>query len=201
MNQHKECLAKLCRICGNLLQGRVSYLVKSHAIGIKNLFNTNVEEEYQHPEVFPPSFCHVCYCKIKNFEKGGKVDKSISNWVPHTLPCNTCNWKTLKVRKLGRPPKKKTAAGRPKNTTNMTISDIMQLSPSKKLPSEIDRCISHVVGIKMKQSELANNTIQLGTDGPQVIYFQILLITVTILKSLVHKRNPVNIAKILIFLF
>ena len=76
----------------------------------------------------------------------------------------------LQKSKGGRPIKQK-KGGRPKKSVEpkkMTLEDIMNLSPSKPVPRIIEQCVTHVVNIKMKQSILPNQTIQLPTKGPQV---------------------------------
>ena len=76
----------------------------------------------------------------------------------------------LRKSKGGRPIKQK-KGGRPKKSVEpkkMTLEDIMNLSPSKPVPRIIEQCFTHVVNIKIKQSMLPNQTIQLPTKGPQV---------------------------------
>lgn len=50
----------------------------------------------------------------------------------------------------------------------MTLSDILKLNPSKPVPTIIEKCMTYLVGIKIKQSTLPNQTIQFATKGPQV---------------------------------
>lgn len=50
----------------------------------------------------------------------------------------------------------------------MTPNDILKLSPSKPVPTIIEKCMTHLVGIKIKQSTLPNQTIQFAIKGPQV---------------------------------
>ena len=72
----------------------------------------------------------------------------------------------VKSKKEGRPKK-------PIEAKQMTPEEILKLSPSKPIPGIIEEFIAHVVNIKMKQSTLPNQTIQLPTKGPQVKYFSI----------------------------
>ena len=54
------------------------------------------------------------------------------------------------------------------HTKIITTGDILNMRPSKPVPIDVDECINHIVGIKMKQSLLPNHTIQLPTGSSRV---------------------------------
>ena len=74
-----------------------------------------------------------------------------STWVPHTE--NNCH---LCMRTKGE---------RPKSVLN--VEDIMSLDESKPIPLSIEKDVSHVILIKMKQSLLPNMSIKIDTGGSQ----------------------------------
>ena len=81
-------------------------------------------------------------------------------WLPHTE--NNCH---LCMRtKGGRPKKLKRKGGRPKSVLN--VEDTMSLDESKPI-APIEKAVSHVISIKMKQSLLSNKSIKIDTGGSQ----------------------------------
>ena len=59
----------------------------------------------------------------------------------------------------------------------MTLTEIMMnLGPSKPVYPELEKCVSVVLSIKMKQSILPNNTVQLPTKGPQIKFYKIIIL-------------------------
>ena len=85
-------------------------------------------------------------------------------------------------KKSGRPKKNKNRGGIPKQQVEespkiMTLTEIMMnLIPSKPVHPELEKCVSAVLRIKMKQSILPNNTVQLPTKGPQVKLYKIIIL-------------------------
>ena len=157
-------LSKLCRVCGNILTGRVIYHVKEHYLLLQNAFLENFEADKTN--IHPQNFCQSCFSTMKNCEdRGTKTTKKSVFWKE-----GIASSLALQKSKGGRPIKQK-KGGRPKKSVEpkkMTLEDIMNLSPSKPVPRIIEQCVTHVVNIKMKQSILPNQTIQLPTKGPQV---------------------------------
>ena len=78
--------------------------------------------------------------------------------------CGTCKLASANLRG-GRPKKGTSHAGRPK--TVKTFEDVMELDPSKPLPP-MNKAICHVISIKMKQSTLLTNSVQLSSGGPAI---------------------------------
>ena len=55
------------------------------------------------------------------------------------------------------------------NPTTLTATEIMNLSPSKPVPKFIEQCVSHVIGLKIKQTtSLPCGTVQIQTKGSTV---------------------------------
>ena len=175
MEEHLFYLQRLCRICGEILSGRVTYLVSDHLEELTELYKVHFAGDTSGKE--PSSFCNTCYSRVKNSSKfTPKV------WFPHEGPdCTTCCHYNMK-KKGGRPKKIKNRGGRPKQQVEvspktMTLTEIMMnLSPSKPVHPELEKCVSAVLSIKMKQSILPNNTVQLPTKGPQVKFYKIIII-------------------------
>ena len=59
-NTHNEALAKLCRVCGQLLSaaGRSTYCTKNNQSLLKSVFG--IESEHDDPQVHPQRYCHRC---------------------------------------------------------------------------------------------------------------------------------------------
>ena len=119
--------------------------------------------------VHPSKFCNVCYCGIGNFlTRGKKPSVDIYFWGPHVTDCfNLCYLQ--KKGAGGRPIKKKAPGGRRTETVEekMTVVDVMKLGACK--PDNVEKMISHVMGIKMQQSALPNKSVELKTRGPQPV--------------------------------
>ena len=79
--------------------------------------------------------------------------------------CGTCKLASANLRG-GRPKKGTSHAGRPK--TVKTFEDVMELDPSKPIPPSMNKAICHVISIKMKQSTLLTNSVQLSSGGPAI---------------------------------
>ena len=90
-------------------------------------------------------------------------------WNPHSNDCTTCELRAAKSK--GDRPKKKASGmggGRPRKmgTEKITTEDILKLDPGKPIPQSVEKALSHVLSLKMKQSELPNKSVQLATAGP-----------------------------------
>ena len=59
----------------------------------------------------------------------------------------------------------KRSAGRPKTT--LTVDDMMKLDSVKRIPPSVEKAIPHVINLKVKNSTLPNNSIQISSGGPQ----------------------------------
>lgn len=78
MAEHTD-LTKLCRICGNILNGRVSYLVKENLSGLQSAFQEDFEQDVN--KIHPPKFCNKCYCTMQNCNlRGTKTSKCPVKW-------------------------------------------------------------------------------------------------------------------------
>ena len=172
LSSHQSNLQRLCRVCGSILTGR-KHDVKEYLIRLAATFQIDFGSDSIF--IHPTHFCHQCYAAMPNSEKRGTPDiNTVRIWGPHEVECDTCTH--LKHKSQGGRPKKRKGrnGGRPpaatvdKPASQMTASDILSLSPSKPIPSIVDQCISHVMNIKIKQSDLPNHTVQLPTKGPQV---------------------------------
>jgi hypothetical protein len=117
-------------------------------------------------EIHPPNFCRKCYSAVSNLERRGNSNRrELFHWTPHhTETCLTCT-KTNKER-----PKTNKSGVKKTTQTKSFISeaDVANLSPSKPIPAKIAEFVSKVISIKIKQSTLPNNTVQLPTKGSQV---------------------------------
>ena len=155
---------RLCRVCGSMLSSSSRYEVCSFTSQLEQVFKVDFTGEG------PTSFCIKCYDSLSNYELRGSK--------PLTTPLN---WGEIKGEELlatkargGRPRKKKNL-GRKKLTANTSpeaLTDILKLSPSKPIPKIVEQCLSHVIHIKMLQSSMPNNSVQLATKGPQVIFLK-----------------------------
>ena len=170
---HENAMKKLCRICGCTLTGKLIYSVAESMVSLKNAFNVKFEEDT--PNIHPKMYCRNCSYSLSHFETRGSATKiNIVEWSKHSDgDCNTC--RRLEQQAKGGRPAKKSRHGRPKLVGNtqtdpnlIDSSEILKLTPSKTIPPEVEKMVSHVVKLKMMQSTLPNNTIQLPSGGPQV---------------------------------
>ena len=164
---HNKCLDKL-RFCARILTG-YAWEVKDHTENIFKALELNVKTDES--LVHPSKFCNLCYCGIGNFlTRGKKPSVDIYFWGPRVTDCLTCAIYKKKSTG-GRPIKKKAPGGRRTETVaeKMTVVDVMKLSACKPLPDNVEKMISHVMGIKMQQSALPNKSVELKTRGPQPV--------------------------------
>ena len=110
----------------------------------------------------------TCYALINNhLKRNDKTSIVPTKWSPHSFNCSTCS---LRIRKAkgGRPPKKvRTAGGRPKQMSIISVDDVLNLDSSKPLPDYAEKLFSNLMSIKLKQSNLPNNTVLVETSGSQ----------------------------------
>ena len=169
--KHNEILSKLCRVCGLKLKAQPKKVILCKTLFLE-VFNIDVSEE--DTKVFPSSICHNCEIKMGHKKNGGKSNLQVWKWVPHSnTSCKTCEHFS-KMQKGGRKSKKSSwRPGRPKANENFTLTDVMNLSPTKPLPEAVRKIVGHVVGIECRQS--ANSPIiSLPSNTPAtggVIYF------------------------------
>ena len=117
--------------------------------------------------VQPPNFCVKCYAIITSSAKrDGNTSIVPILWIPHSNDCTTCELRAAKS-KGGRPKKKARGmvGGRP-SKKEVTTEDILKLDPGKPIPQCVEKALSHVISIQMKQSKLPNKSVQLSTTGP-----------------------------------
>ena len=82
-------------------------------------------------------------------------------WESHNQICKSCE---LAVKKSGGRPKKKRSTGRPKIT--LTVDDMMKLDSVKQIPPSLEKASCHIINLKVNNSTLPNNSIQISTGGP-----------------------------------
>ena len=122
--------------------------------------------------VHPQKYCLKCYAIMNScISRNGKTSVAPILWIPHSINCTTCELRAVKS-KGGRPKKKVKGigGGRPRKGEEkkvITVDDILKFDPSKPVPSSVVKALSYVLTIKMKQSDLPNNTVKLATSGPQ----------------------------------
>ena len=68
MEQHKNNLTKLCRVCGRKTRG---YTYSKHSDKVKGLLMSvfNVEVDKEGVELYPENVCNCCYVKLTNYAK------------------------------------------------------------------------------------------------------------------------------------
>ena len=144
-----------------LLNG-YKYEVSKHLDVLQKIFVVDFTKDVA--DVHPPYICLKCYACIGHFTlKDVLPTKTVSTWYKHTRECSSCLLR-IKKSKGGRPAKRK-SPGRSKTT--FTIGDMMKLDPRKLIPPKIEEAVANVINMKMKNSSLPNNSIQLNTGGSQ----------------------------------
>lgn len=127
--------------CGNLLASGNGYTCKVSGVldKLKVMFN-KVDFSKDDENIHPPNICSRCHAAIGHFKQG-----SISTlttpivWNPHSPDCTVC----IKLKRGGRPKKVRKQTGRPKSAESITVKDLMNWDPSKRLTPEIltKRCL------------------------------------------------------------
>ena len=157
-DKHQESLQRLCRVCSNLIKNRIKKKNEHSSLFLTCFGIEEVEKE--DCNCFPKNFCHNCYLKMKGTEKGKSTSLQLSTWACHkNQACQTCNM--LDTAKKGGRKSKPWHPGRPKSAHNMTLSELMNLSPSKPIPKQVKEAVGHVVNIEAKRSTSKNRMITL----------------------------------------
>ena len=158
---HIHNLSNICRICSNsLLTGnKCTYLVKDFLEQLLITFLVDCSSDKK--EHHPANFCSRCHAAAWHKIKTGSATMLPHiTWSPHNE--NNCH---LCMKTKGGRPKKLKRKGRPKSVLN--VEDIMSLDESTLIPPSIEKAVSHVISIKMKQSLLPNKSIEIVTGGSQ----------------------------------
>ena len=96
---HKKNLAKLCRICCNMV-GKKKYEVKKYTDSIENHFyiNINIDDNALHPEYI----CQKCYLLMTSSMKWKTTIKltPFTEWDLYSTNCQICN--KVKLLQKGR---------------------------------------------------------------------------------------------------
>ena len=102
---------------------------------------------------------------MKHFTSRGSLSSITPfSWQPRDEQfCQACVIYSVKT-KAGQPIKRK-QNGRRKTITS--VQDVMSLDGKNLIPPHVEKMMSHLLAIKVKQSTLANNTIQVQSGGPQ----------------------------------
>ena len=131
---------------------------------LNKMYNINFKQDS--PEVHPSHLCLKCYAQIGNFNRAGCIPSTLPVlWESHNERC--CKSCELAAKRLqGGRKKKKRTAGRPKSSS-LTVDDMTKLYCTKPIPPSVEKAISHVISLKVKHSQLPNNSIQINTGGPQ----------------------------------
>ena len=112
MDEHRQNLGSLCRICTKKL-GRVSYSIQQKAALVEECFHISVSSD--NPDIHPGRFCNSCKLTMRRMTnahaKGAVYRTSLelhSTWEDHQEEgCSTCGM--VAGRKIGGRPKKKAA--------------------------------------------------------------------------------------------
>ena len=59
---HSTLIQKFCRVCGNIMKGRVTYIVEKYTETLKNTFMGTFDIENN--DIYPRSFCNTCYTTL-----------------------------------------------------------------------------------------------------------------------------------------
>ena len=75
VDQHAMNLSRLCQLCGDLLTGRVNYVVSDFISRLEAVFGTLFPKDAYHTTSPPPppkkkKFCNVCFSRMINAEWG-----------------------------------------------------------------------------------------------------------------------------------
>ena len=81
--------------------------------------------------------------------------------------CTVC----IKQNHGGRPPKVRKHSGRPKAAVSIAVEDLINWDPSKRVTPEIDKAVSKIFHVKMKQSGSKDNLVTVDSGGPQPLTY------------------------------
>ena len=157
--RHCENLTSLFRICGCMFTWYYYSIAKFNQV-LQNVFSVDFTADIE--GVQPPNFCVECNAIITNSAKRDGTPSIVPIlWILHSNDCTTCELRAAKS-KGGRSKKK----ARGMSAEKITTEDILKLDPEKPISQCVEKALSHVLSIKMKQSELPNKSVQLATVGP-----------------------------------
>ena len=149
---HQLELARHCRVCGKLVAKGGTYTHKCTNVGdtLERGLGVNVDNDI--PSIHPPSVCHTCYTKARQYCTSAEVQSSLSiqMWTPHSDDnCSVCDL-FARQQKGGRPKKERKNRGRPREQSQQQIRKFVlkeappswcdpeiQLTPSQFLPPSV----------------------------------------------------------------
>ena len=73
VDKHSLNLSRLCRLCGDLLTGRVNYEVSNFISRLEAIFSKPPFSKDAH-HTYPNKFCNVCFSRMINAERGVEVN-------------------------------------------------------------------------------------------------------------------------------
>ena len=129
MDDHSNCVMKLCRVCAEIIsKQRVTHDCKEKADILAKYMNIDVHSD--DPAIHPPRFCNKCYCTLKRVEQHGtKTALMAIHWTGHSAGnCETCG-RYSKGSKGGR--KRKAQKGG--NYSGVTNAQMIQVINSLSL--------------------------------------------------------------------
>ena len=157
MEQHKEYLNTLCRVCGRYFGSQrnrePAYQCLQYSSELLRVFEINIAEDLD--TVHPSNFCKPCrivvHTFMKAFNEGTVYKHSIvifNGWGPHLDDrCSTCEH--VKSLQLGGRPKRKAGPGRPSmKDVNTLISHLECIAPyplvpyTSTMPTALDKQLS-----------------------------------------------------------
>ena len=164
IQSHIDKLDCVCRVChGTLSSGnKYCYPVIGWESRLLSTFGISFINESR--EIHPANFCSKCHAAIGHSEKRGDGGTSIvfAEWLPHTDNCLLC----LNHSKGGRPKKRK-KAGRPK--TISTVAGMKKWDGTSKLSSEVEDAVNHYINVKLKQSSLPCNSLEVRSGSQKIL--------------------------------
>ena len=104
---HSTLIQKFCRVCGNTMKGRVTYIAEKYTEALKNTFMGTFDIENN--DIYPRSFCNTCYTTVLNKRKNNFESKNPAFiWSAHNPVICT---HMLTKSKGGRPKKRQNKGG------------------------------------------------------------------------------------------
>ena len=160
-SQHLEILFKLCRVCGNALAAVMVIHAESAFLDkLTEMFQVVFAKDDEN--IHPQKLCSRCHAAIGHFNQANlSVLRTPMIWTKHSNDeCTVC----IK-QNHGRPPKLPKHSGRPKAAVSITVEDLNNWDPSKRVTPEIDKAVSQIFHIKMKQSGSKDNLVTVDSGG------------------------------------
>ena len=132
-----------------------SYDVKEFADEISNTFRSDFKNNIE--GLHPGRFCPKCHAAVKHFTSRGSLFPITPIFPGSLIMNNSVKLALYVLSKQNDWPKKHKPNGR----------HVMSLDGKNLIPPCVKKMLSHLIAIKVKQSTLANNTIQVQSVGPQ----------------------------------